>query len=315
MPDPVFLLELMAGAAVVAAAVALVCTWPWRRASPTRVAIGTALAIGVAFILGSGFHGRWPRWSRAEAEDRLVLLLLPAVVGVEIVAAIRIMPRWLAWFLRLVVAASAAPVLLYNSEYLTDLAGAGTRKWDEHETIHWLGGMALAIIVVWLLLGLLNRRAPSRSLPLALAVVCAGAAPTIMVSGFVTGGPLLVPLAGALVGTAAASCLWTLSRGDFAAVGLGLMLLYALLVMGRFFGELSTVHAALILFAPVLMWLPEFLPARKLLPWARPLLRLAVVIAPVAVAFYLAHKPSGGPDGTPGTSSEPSIQDYQQFGR
>jgi hypothetical protein len=315
MPDPVFLLELMAGAAVVAAAVALACTWPWRMASPTRVAIGLALGIGLTFVLGNGFLGRWPRWSLAEAEDRLLLIVLPAILGVEFVAAIRIIPRWFAWTLRIMVAAGAAPVLLFGSEYLADLAGPGTRKWDEHETIHWLGGMGLSIVFVWVLLGLLNRRAPSRSLPLALALVCASAAPTIMVSRYATGGPLLVPLAGALIGTAAASCLWTLSRGDFAAVGIGLIVLYALLVTGRFFCELTTFHAALILFAPLLMWLPEFLPGKKTLPWMRPMLRVAVVIAPVAVAFYLAQKPVSGVDGSRGTSHEPDIQDYQQFDR
>ncbi len=306
MPDPVFLMEVMAGAAVLAAAVALACTSPWWRATPRRVALGTALGIGLAFLIGSGVLGRWPRWSLAEAEDRLLLIIVPAIVGAEIVGA---------WILRLAVAAGVAPVLLYNSQYLADLAGPGTRLWTRDQTILWLGGPALALMVVWLLLAWLNRRAPSRSLPVGLAVVCAGAAPTIMVSGYLTGGPLLVPLAGGLLGTALVSLLWTLSRSDFAAVGVGLVLLFALLVMGRFFGELATVHAALLLFAPLLMWLPELLPGKKPWVWARAALRPVLSIAPAALAFYLAQKPATGPDGPAGTSGEPGVQDYQQFGQ
>jgi hypothetical protein len=315
MPDPVLFLEVMAGAAVLAGVVALACAWPWRTASPTRVAVGTVLGTGLAFLVGGGVVGRWPRWSLAEAEDRLLLVLLPAIVVVEIVAALRGMPRLVAWVLRIAVAGSTAPVLLFGSQYLTDSGGPGTRLWTPEQAILWLGGSALALVFVWMLLALLNQRAPSRSLPVALAVVCAGSAPTIMVSGYLTGGPLLVPLAGALVGTAAASCLWILSRGDFAAVGVGLVLLIALLVMGRCFGELQTVHAALLLFAPLLMWLPELLPGKKPRWWARAVLRPALVIAPVALAFYLAQKPPAGTGGPSGPTSEPGVEDYQQFGR
>jgi hypothetical protein len=316
MPDPVFLLELMAGAAVLAAAMVLAWGWPWRAAIPARIALGEALGVGIAFFLGFGLLGRWPRWPLLEAEDRLVAIVLPAVLIVEVVAAL--LPpasRWLAWFLRLGMAASVAPVLLHSSQYLTDAAGPGTRLWATGQAILWLGGLAVALGLVWLGLVVLARRGSGRASTVALAVVCAGAAPTIMVSGYATGGPPLLPVAGALVGTAAASLLLPLPRGASAAIGVGVVLLFGLLVIGRFFGELHTVYAGMLLFAPLLMWLLEFLPGKKQRPWRRAVLGVAVVTIPVGIAFYLAQKPNAGSDAAPGTSGEPSTDDYQQFGR
>ena len=150
---------------------------------------------GLAF-LGGVIVSRWPtRWSPPEAQDRL-LVVLAAVVLVEICAAWRVVPRWLAWTLRLAVAVGATPVLLYGTRYLADSAGPGTRFWTSTETVLWLGGVALALAVLWTLLALLARRAPSRTLPLALAGVSAGAALAVMFSGYVTGGLLLVLLTG-----------------------------------------------------------------------------------------------------------------------
>jgi len=315
MPDPLFLLEVMAGAALVAALMVLVWGWPWRAPHPGQVAIGEALGIGGAFFLGCGIVSRWPRRSLAEAEDRLLLIVLPAIVVVEITAAFRGVPRWLAWALRGVVAAGVTPVLLYNSRYFTDSAGPGTRLWSAAQAVLWLGGLAAVLAVEWLLLVLLARRTSSRFLLLALAVACGGAAPTIMVSGYVTGGLLLVPLAGALVGTAVASCFWVASRGDGAAVGFGVVFLFALLVMGRFFGELRTFHAGLLLFAPLLAWLPEFLPGKKPRTWGRAVPGIILVAIPVVLAFYLAQKPSPASDGAPAPAREPTVEDYQQFGR
>jgi hypothetical protein len=305
MPDPLFLLAVMAGAAAVAAVVVLVCAWPWRTPDPTRLAIGEALGIGLAFFLGCGVVERWPRWPLAEAQDRLLVLVLPALVLAEIFAAWQRVPPWLAWALRLAVAAAVTPLLLYNSRYLADSAGPGTRLWTPGQVAAWLGGLAGALAVVWGLLSLLGRRTPGRSLPLAVAVVCMGAAPTIMYSGYLTGGPLLVPLAGALIGVAAASLAWTPLRTESAAVGVAITILFAVLAMGRFFGELSTLNAGLVLFAPLLAWLPE-------LP--RPLLRIILVAAPVALALLLAQQPTGR-DTAPGRAKEPSLEDYQQFGR
>ena len=61
------------------------------------------------------------------------------------------------------------------------------------------------------------------------------------------------------------------------------MVVFALLVAGRFLVEdLSTVHAALLLSAPLLCWEPELPGLRRLRPWQRGVLRIALVLIPVA---------------------------------
>jgi len=275
----------MAGAAMLAAAVMLA----WQAPAAVRLALGEGLGIGIALLAGSGILGRWVRWSLAESEDRLLLIVLPATIVAEVFAAFRAVPRWLAWAVRFIVAAGVAPVLLFNSLYLADSAGPQTRLWTDGQTVLWLGGLAAALGTVWLLLVLLARRGPSRSVLLSLAVVCAGAAPTLMVSGYLTGGALLIPFAAALMGTAAASCVWIVPHGDSTAVGFGVVLLFALLVMGRFFADLGNVSAGLLLFAPLLAWLPEFLPGKRFPPWMRAISRIALVTVPAALAFYLAQ--------------------------
>jgi hypothetical protein len=312
MPDRVFLLAIMAGAAVLAAVVVLPGGLALRTRGPGWLAGGEALGLGLAFFLGSVAVSRWPRWSPPEAQDRL-LAVLGAVVLVEIVAAWRAAPRWLVWTLRLAVAAAVAPMLLSGTLYLADAAGPGTRLWTPTQTVLWLGGLAGALAVVWALLALLARRASSRSLPLSLAVVSVGAAFSLMFSGYATGGPLLVPLAGALVGMAAVSLAWTLPRADSAAVGVSVVMLFGLLVMGRFLAGLQILYAALLFFAPLLAWLPEVL-GKRLPAWLRALMRFGLVAITVAViVLFLVLIPVPGREAAPAQPGEPSLEDYQQF--
>ena len=63
------------------------------------------------------------------------------------------------WLLRSAVALSAAPILLHNSSYLTELAGPGTREWTPAQTWVILGSMAAVLLTVWVLLALLVRPA------------------------------------------------------------------------------------------------------------------------------------------------------------
>jgi hypothetical protein len=304
----------MVGAAVLAAAIALILCRPWNSPDAARTALGEALAIGVVFFVGGGVVLRWPRWPFAGPEDRLLAVILPALVLVEVVACRRV-PRWLAWTMRFAVAASVAPVLLFDSIYLANSGGPGSRLWTPGQIGLWLTGLAVVLAAVWVLLSFLTLRTSSRSVALVLAVVCAGAAPTIMFSGYLTGGPLLLPLAGALVGTAVASLAWPLPRGARPAVSIGIVLLFGVLLIGRFFGELSDQNAVLLLLAPLLAWLPELPPGKHLRPWARGIASIILVALPMAYALNQARQPATAPGGPASPSREPSLEDYQQFSR
>jgi hypothetical protein len=330
MPDPILILEAMAAAALTAAAVLLLCARPWRTARPEQTSAGSALGVGLGFLAGCWSLRLRPHWPPLEDRDRLLLILLPTIVGVEVVAAFAGRSRGLVWLLRLMVAAGTAPVLLHNTSYLTDLAGPGTREWAPAQTWMNLTGMAAALAGVWTALTLLVRRTgrhanllaaeaeamTERSVPLAVALVLAGAAVTVMLSGYASGGEMGLPLAAALAGVVGASLALRRPFYGEGALSVAVVGLFALLVMGRFFGQLATGYAALLFFGLLLCWLPELPYVRRLGPRLRGLARVALMAVPVAVALTLAQQKfvEESSRTSPG-AQEPSIQDYMNFGK
>ena len=59
----------------------------------------------------------------------------------------------------------AAPVLLYNTSYLAELAGPGSREWTPAQAGIILAGLAAALTGAWAALALLATRSPVRSVP------------------------------------------------------------------------------------------------------------------------------------------------------
>jgi hypothetical protein len=93
--------------------------------------------------------------------------------------------------------------------------------------------------------------------------------------------------------------------------------LFSLLVIGRFFGQLTSAHAVLLFCAPLLGWLPEVPYLRRLPPWARGLTRVILVGALVSVVVVDAQRKFMEDSKAPADSepNEPSFQDYMDFGR
>jgi hypothetical protein len=317
MPDPVLILESSAAAAVVAALAVLLAGWPWRRPRPGLVAAGGALGVGAGLLLGAWALRLAPHFPPREDQDRLLLVLLPAAVGVEVVVALLGRLSWLAWSLRLAVAAGAARALLHGSIYLSDSAGPGSCAWSPERRWLVLGGLATGLAATWALLGRLAGRGASRAVLLTLALATAGAGLTVMLSGYASGGQLGFPLAAGLLGVVIASLVVRAPdlRGP---VGVGVVGLFALLVVGRFFGNLSSANAGLLFSASLLGWLPELLPVRRVGPCVRGVARVALGAVPVAVALTLAVQKfaadSAPRAATPGTRV-PSVEDYMNFGK
>jgi hypothetical protein len=325
MPDPMRILEAMAVSAVAAAVVLLICGWPWRSPHARRAKIGGAVGVGLGFFLGCWLLGLRPHWPPVDDTDRLLLVVLPAAVAVEIAAVLVGARPWLAWLLRLAVAAGAAPILLHHTIYVADLAGPGSREWTTAQEVWILSGLAAALAAVWASLALLAKRAQGRwaamNVPLIVALVACGAAIAVMLSGYATGGQMGLPLAAAIAGSAAASLLLSGQPETGAILGPGVVGLFALLVAGRFFGSLTTANAALLVLSPLLCWLLE-LPPR--LRW---LARLALVALPVAAAVVFAQRKfaenSAGssyntqevPDQKSTNPPPSTIQDYMNFGK
>ena len=315
MPDPILIVTAVGIAGAGAAVVLWICGWPWRDPRLARVSAGQVLGVAAGFVLGCLILGIQPQWPFRQDQDRLLGLVFPAVVFVELLAVFSKVPRWLIWLLRLLVVLGCVPVLLFGSSYLTDLAGPGTREWPPGLAALILGGLAVALAGVWALLALLVRWQPGLSHPVCMAVVIAGASVTIMLSGYASGGQIGLPLAGALIGASAASLVLPDRARGAGPIGVVVVGLFALLVIGHFFGELTTAHAALLLCAPLLGWLPELPFVRRLPTWARGLARLFLVGTLVSAVVVHAQIKFVENSELLDCAEEPSIQDYMDFGR
>lgn len=290
MPDPLLYGETLAAAALAGLLFGLAVRrravrWP-ADCSAVADALGTALAIAVGFAV----LGVRPRLPPQNGLDRLLSVVLPAALVVEVAGTFPRVPQIVATVLRMTCAASAGWILLYGSVYLRPGAG----EWTIGEV-----GVALAFCAVglygeWNLVLRLGTRAGDRGalLSLSLAVICAGA--LVMLAGYLKGGAAAIPLAAALFGGTIAR--WRApDRGENrGALGLGVVGLFGLLFIGRFFGGLSTGTALVVFVSPLLGWLPEALSGA--LPgvvggertWRRRALQFALVAIPLVIVLVRA---------------------------
>jgi hypothetical protein len=310
MPDPVVILTAMGVACAISAA--FVAAFGWRRpgTGSSWVGMGWVLGISAGFFVGCWMLGNRPHWPLREDQDRWFVLLLPAVLVVELLALLSTVPRWIVWPLRAVVVAGTAPVLLYGSSYLS-----ADSEWSTGQSCLIVGGLAAFLAVVWALLGLHSSRAPGTIHAFCLAVTSVGAALAVMLSGYATGGQNGLALAAALLGAAAVVAILKWQASGAYPVGVAIVALYCLLVVGRFFGELSSTHGILLFASPLLVWLPELPGMRRLPVWARNLTQVLLVALVVGgVVFDTAWHRSDEPAAPSGTD-EPSAEDYANFGR
>lgn len=280
MPDP--LLYLQAFVLVASASAFVVLALAWRRRLPSAALANSACVAGVACGHIAGYY--WLQlsigWPPASALDRYLVILLPAVLVVELIAALPRFPLRGAWALRVLLAASLGRVLLHRSVYLDE--------WTAWQELLALVVCALLPMVVWALLARLAERSPGLSLPLALALAMQGAGVAIMLGGYLRGGAAALVAAAALLGASLASARMAKQVPLRALVGIGMVSLCSLLIIGVFFGRLSTAHALVLLAAPLLCWLTELPGHRPRLAWSVAAIRLAVVAAVIAIVLLIA---------------------------
>jgi hypothetical protein len=289
MPDYTLMGAAVGVSAVIAAVEMLLAAWPRRTPQPLQLKIGWVLAPIVGTYAGCAVLGQWPRWPAPEDRDRFLVILLPLTLAVEITAAIASRPRWLAWLLRFCLAAAAAPILLYNSVYLADLAGPHSAEWSPAQAAIILIALGAVLFAVWALLALLQARGTDRSIPTILLFTSLAAGVTVMLSGYFQGGLLALPLAGALAGATLASFAAPAQADTNRSLGVGMLGLFTVLLIGRFFGSLPTSSALCLLLAPLLAWATEIPGMRKLWPGLRAAVRLVLVAAPLVLVVSNAQ--------------------------
>lgn len=315
MPDPVMMGKAVMLAGLVALVLMLVGGSPWAAPRPRGMAISWTVGVGAAFYVGCWMLGLRPEWPAREDQDRFLILLMPSVLAVEVVAGMGAFPTRLVWLLRVFVAVGAAGVLLHNSGYVADLSGPGSRQWSTGTAVAILGGLGLAFAGAWVGLTLLATHVPSRALPVALALANGGAALTVMLSGYATGGQPGLALAAGLAGATLGSCFIASGERSESVVGVGLAGLFAVLVSGHFFGELRAPHGVVLFVAPLLTGIALLPGVRAWRPAPRFALQVALVAVPVVFVVYQAmqaFQKDYAPSGAEGGGA--SIEDYAGYG-
>ncbi len=111
----------------------------------------------------------------------------------------------------------------------------------------------------------------------------------VMLSAYLTGGEVGLSLAAALVGVAGTA--WLLAKTpavDGAIRDRGWFGLFSVVMMGRFFGELSAGRSLTLLLSPLMCLVSEIPPIRNRKPWVIGVTRLAAVAVPLAIVLVLA---------------------------
>lgn len=271
---PVFVPAAFAG-------VALIVSWRlWRRRDSTsNGGWGGAIGFGLAYFTGYVLLAGWPEVPPVRAATwQACFALILAVLGLA--------QRWWnwSWFtgipVRLVVSATFAALLLQNLLEYT---------WDRQQAFAWIGGLAVAITIIWESTERLNAQRPGASVPLAYWVLFALAAITFVTAG----SALLGQLSGALAAACGAALVlaWWAPRLSLAGGAATVFVpMYAgMLMQAYFFGELPVWSAVVMAVAPLSLWLGEARRVRFTPAWSAALTRAFIVAVPMAVALGVAY--------------------------
>lgn len=286
MPDPVLYTQAMTVAAVVSALCALATGWARSSATTARVNLACIIGLGLGLIAGYRVLHVRCGWPPVNGLDRFLTIVLPLIFSIELVACWPRLPLWIAWCLRIGLVGIIPRILLRGSIYL---GGPGS-AWTRAETYELLLLSSLTLAVVWWFMSCLSRRSPGVSILLALALSTQTAAISVMLAGYVTGGAAALPLTSALIGVSIAASLLRTPSISNGGTGIGVMGLFGLLFVGRFFGGLSTPQTLAIFLAPLLCWVSEIPLLTRQQPWQRAVLRLGLVAIPLIIVLALAKR-------------------------
>lgn len=292
MPEPLLYLKAIGAAAIVSAMVVLAMAGVRRPASITRLNSACVLGMSLGLAFGSYVLSLRLAWPPLNGLDRFQTIVVPAALTIELIAGFQRVPRWVAWLLRVILAATIPRILLHGSVYLTG---------PDSDWTLWQAGTLLAVCgallaALWGLLSRLSQRNPGVSIPLALCLTTQCAGLTVMMAGYIKGGAAAFPLVATLLATTIGARLITkrsgaaANFGSPAIIGIGVVGLFGLLFIGRFFGRLSTGSALAMLLAPLLCWVTETPLLRRRQPWLVGSIRLVLVAIPLVVVLVLAKR-------------------------
>jgi hypothetical protein len=286
MPDVFLVAKAIVAGALVAALVMVLAT----RRSPGgwRSAACWSWAVGAGVIAASAAVGQWPHWPPREDRARFVTLIVPLAMLTDTFIAGRT-SRAVRWIALGCCAAAVAPILLYDSVYLKDWNGPGSAEWTTGKAAAILVGLAAACALQWAAVDKLQTRTSAASVCVLLTLVALATGLCVMLSGYFGAGVVGLGVAASLAG-AALVALWVHTAVANASLGVAITANFAILLMGRFFGSLSTPLAVCLFLAPLAAWAAEIPSFPRLSPRWRGALRIACVCIPLALAVVVAAR-------------------------
>jgi hypothetical protein len=87
---------------------------------------------------------------------------------------------------------------------------------------------------------------------------------------------------------------------------MGVIGIFSIVLVGRFFGALPTSLAAGLVLAPLLAWAVELRRLRQLAPWCRSVARLACVAIPLVIVVIAAQRKFTAASAAHSTRSAPA---------
>jgi len=289
MPDLLLFFKASVFSVSVSAVTVLVLTFFIGQATPDAANNrSSSLRMVLSFLAGAvtgygvlGFHWQWPP---GNALARFLEIILPAIVLIELVASIQQLPRAVAWFLRAMVAAVCGRILWHESVYLIADTWFGLTL----QTASVLVACLLGMMSVWLILFRLTESPVAEILPIGLAMCIQTAGLAIMLAGYIRGGAAAIPLSPSLAAPVL-TLLVMRRQGDIRGLlGVGIISLFSLLFIGRYFGAISTVHAVVIFVAPCLAAVSLLPIVRRGKPAVARLLCLTLISVPLLIVLMQA---------------------------
>jgi len=180
----------------------------------------------------------------------------------------------------------AGRILLHGSVYLSGPAP----EWTLWQACGVLAVGAGLLIAVWAILTALFQRSPGGTIPLTLAMAIQSAGICVMLAGYIEGGAAALPVTASLLGTLIATSLLKQASAAQAAIGIGVVQLFGLLWIGRFFGGLTTGPALAMLLAPLLCLVGEIPAVQRQKPWIVGTIRVMLVTIPLLIVVWLAKE-------------------------
>ncbi|HEV7998462.1 MAG TPA: hypothetical protein VGP63_01200 [Planctomycetaceae bacterium] len=294
MPDPFQIIQASTAAGVVAAIVMLAAAWASRKGRVGLATLADVLAFGAGMAVGCWWLGLAPKLPPIEDRDRLFVVLLPAAAIVEIIAGLSRRRPWVGYVLRVLLALPIPALLLFGSGWLpaawAGMDPSAPSTWTPQEAIAMLVGLGVLLAAMWGLLVWAAQRPGGFVVPAALGLLVAAAGTCVALSGSVNEGQIGLPFAGVAAGALLVCTLFARGHAMTGLVGLGAVLLFGVLMGGRFFSDLTTTNFALLAAAPFLCALIALPPVRQFKAPLRFITALLVCLIPAAVAGGLAYR-------------------------